>query len=123
MAIGQGLMNTLKASRRKLDWFTTSKGMIRARRKAKTKGKAKLSSETFCPLTGAAFAATGKKYTLGNTEGAAEVLNISDDLQYDEVVGEEFSKSFISAVIEAADGKTKQPKLRARILRAVGLAS
>src|SRR5438552_2976139 len=75
--------NALRASRESLDWFITTKGMIRARRASGGASRAKAggNTETFCPLTGSAYVKSKATMRLSDTNEAAEILGI-DRLTY-----------------------------------------
>ena len=113
--------NALRASRETLDWFITKKGLIRARRAGGGASRAKAggNTETFCPLTGPAFVKSKATMHLGDTNEAAEILGINK-LRYPSEEEDGQLDSFSDLVVMAADSRTKQPKLRKRILNALG---
>lgn len=108
MAIAQGFFNTLRASRRRIEWFVNSKGAIRGRLRARKGAQQKGQGGAFCPLTGAAFVRKSEKLTLDNTDYAGQVLGLKGRRYTNETTGVE--ESFVSAVVWAADRKRTNPK-------------
>jgi len=114
--------NALRASRERLFWFITAKGMIRARRAGGGASRAKAggNTETFCPLTGPAFVKSKATMHLSDTIEAAEILGINN-LTYPSEQNDGELDSFSDLVVQAADTKNKEPLLRQRILKTLDL--